>query len=203
MTYREKRDFIVEIDEPFDDHASGSRPTSFLRILPGPVDLFGRTDDALPVSRRAHYRLHDARRPDLPDGFDELLVVGSETVRRSRDAEFLGSQPADAFAIHREAGGPGRRDHVVAFLFQFQQRIRSDRLDLGNNIVGLFLLDDGAQLRPVEHRKHVRAMSYLHGGSVRVTVQRDDFDAVPLQLDGDLLAQFAGAAKDGFLSQRG
>lgn len=66
MTYREKRDFIVEIDEPFDDHASGSRPTSFLRILPGPVDLFGRTDDALPVSRRAHYRLHDARRPDLP-----------------------------------------------------------------------------------------------------------------------------------------
>ena len=31
-------------------------------------------------------------------------------------------------------------------------------------------------------------MSYLHGGSVRVTVQRDDFDAVPLQLDGDLLA---------------
>ena len=51
MTYREKRDFIVEIDEPFDDHASGSRPTSFLRILPGPVDFFGRTDDALPVSR--------------------------------------------------------------------------------------------------------------------------------------------------------
>lgn len=46
-------------------------------------------------------------------------------------------------------------------------------------------------------------MSYLHGGSVRVTVQRDDFDAVPLQLDGDLLAQFAGAAKDGFLSQWG
>ena len=41
-------------------------------------------------------------------------------------------------------------------------------------------------------------MSYLHGGSVRVTVQRDDFDAVPLQLDGDLLAQFAGAAKEAF-----
>ena len=139
----------------------------------------------------------------MPDGCDEFLVVGSEAIRRSRNAELLGGQPADAFAVHREAGGPGRRDHVVAFLFQFQQRIRSDRLDLGNDVVGLFLLDDGAQLRPVEHRKHVRAVSYLHGGSVRVAVQRDDLDAVPLQLDGDLLAQFAGAAKDGFLSQRG
>jgi len=57
--------------------------------------------------------------------------------------------------------------------------------------VWLLEFDDFSQGFTIEHGKNVRAVRYLHGGGVGVSVAGDDFDSVTLEFDDDLFAEFA------------
>ena len=77
------------------------------------------------------------------------------------------------------------------------QGIGGNRFNLGDDEVGFNLGDQGAQGVAIEHIQHVGFVRHLHGGGIGVAVGGDHFDPEPLQLDGDLLAKFAGAQQQG------
>ena len=57
------------------------------------------------------------------------------------------------------------------------QHVGRDRLDLGNDEVRTFLLDQPAQRGSVGHRDHVRAVRDLMARRVRVAIHGDHLDA--------------------------
>ena len=71
--------------------------------------------------------------------------------------------------------------------------VGGDRLDLGDDEMRAFLLDQPAQRGPVGHRDHVRAVRDLMARRVRVAVDGDHFDAETLQRDDHFLAELAAA----------
>jgi hypothetical protein len=108
--------------------------------------------------------------------------------------EFLGGQPANAFAVHRQAGGArGRDDLGQALGFDLDQRVGGDGLDFGDDELRSFLLDQTAQRGAVGHVDHVRPMRDLLAGGIGVAIDGDHLDAEPLQRDDHFLAEFAGA----------
>ena len=67
-------DFVVEIDESFYNHASGSCASAFLACLPCAVDVAGTLYCALSVSRRAHDGFYHAWYADFLNGLFKLLA---------------------------------------------------------------------------------------------------------------------------------
>ena len=117
-----------------------------------------------------------------------------EPVGRRRQAQRLGGQAADAFAIHRELRGARGRDHGRhAGLGDLDQDVGGDGLDLGHDDVRPFLLDQALQRGGVGHRDHVGAMRDLVARRVGVAVDGDGLHAEALQRDDDFLAEFAAA----------
>ena len=78
------------------------------------------------------------------------MVVG-EDVAAGRQAELLGGRPAYAFAVHRQQGCVGGRGHVEAFLLQLHEGRGGNRLDLRDDVVRAFLLNDFAESGAVKH----------------------------------------------------
>jgi len=95
-------------------------------------------------------------------------------------------------SIHRQPRGARGGDHVQAFAFHLHQGGRVDRLDLRHHQVGMLGLDHAAQRGAVQHVDHVAAVRHLHRRRVGVTVHRDHFHRIALQLDRHLLAELAG-----------
>ncbi len=121
-------------------------------------------------------------------------MVGGKTIRRSRQAQGFGGQSPDALAVHGQTRRPRRGHHPqAAVALKLDQRLGVDGLDLGHHQVGLFLADQLAQQRRVEHVQGVATVRHLHGRRVVVAVGGDHFHAQALQLDGYFLAQFTAA----------
>ncbi len=69
---------------------------------------------------------------------------------------------------------------MVSLGFEFAQCSGSNGLDLGDDVVGIFALNDGFQFIGIKHVEHIAAMSHLHGRSVGVTVASNHLHAVTL-----------------------
>jgi hypothetical protein len=128
------------------------------------------------------------------DGGLQLGQRVAELVGAGGHAQRLGGQAADAFAVHREAGGAGRgNDAHHARVFQLLEHGRGDGLDLGHHQRGLLGLDQRLELRRVAHGDGARVVRHLLAGRVLVAVDRDGLHAQALQGDQHLLAEFTGA----------
>ncbi len=195
VAHGEQSDLVVEIDEALDDHPALAGAPAFLGIVPGRLQVVGAFQDALALARRTHDRLHHAGVADALDATAVVLEGIGEVIGRGRQAEFLGSQPADTLAVHGQLRGAGGGHHGVAFGLQLDQGGGGDGLDLGHDVVRLLLLDHRAQGGAVEHADHVAAMRHLHGRRVAIAIDGDHFATQALQLDGDFLAQLAGATE--------
>ena len=152
-------------------------------------------------------RLHDARVSDARGRLDGRAKLGlrvGKAVRRRRQAEILGRQPANALAIHRELDrARGGNDFRDPFALDVGQRIRGDCLDLRHHELRPLLLDQPPQRGAIGHRDDMGAMRDLMTGSVGVAVDGDDFDPETLQRDDDLLAELAAAEQHHFGGRRG
>ena len=78
-------------------------------------------------------------------------------------------------------------------LLQLGQRRGVDRLDLGDDDVGLVLLDRGAERLAVEHREDLERVGHLHRRRIGVAVAGDHPAAEPLGGDGEFAAELARA----------
>lgn len=194
MAHGQQGDLVIEIDEAFDDAAAGTGTATGLRVLPGGCDVRLAAQGALALARGRHHRLDHARQADGGHGSTVFGLGIDEAVRRGRQAQGLGGEAADAFAVHGQARSARGRDHPQAlFLFQLDQGFGVDGLDLRHHQVRPLLGDQRTQGHRVEHVDHVRAVRDLHGRRIGIAVSGDHFHAQPLQLDGHLLAEFARA----------
>jgi hypothetical protein len=150
-------------------------------------------DQALALPGGTHHGLDHAGQADLRHGLAEAGLVVGEAVGRGRQAEFLGGQPADALAVHRQVRGPGGGDHAPALAFELQQRRGRDGLDLGHDQPRVLAIDQRRQGGAVEHVDHVAAVRHLHRRRTGIAVHGDHLDPEALRLDGHFLAEFAGA----------
>ena len=195
MAHGQQRNLVVELNKTLNDHATCTRTTTLLSDLPRAVDLLLRVANTLTVTRRAHNGLHNAGSTDLFNRRLELLACCRKAIGRGGQTQLLGSQAADTLTVHRKPSSLSCGDYVVALLLQLNQSGSCDCLDFGNDVVGLFGLDDLAQAIAVEHRKHIRTMCDLHRGSISILIQCNDLDTVTLQFDGNLLAKLTRSAK--------
>jgi hypothetical protein len=99
------------------------------------------------------------------------------------------------FAVHRRPHRLRVRRHEEALLFELEQRVDVDRLDLGDDGVRPLPLDHGHQRPLALHVDRVGPVGDLHARRVRVAVDRHDLNAHPLRLDHRLLSQLARAEK--------
>ncbi len=195
--YREQGDLVLEGDEALNDHLAATGATALLGIGPALVEFGEIAQHALPLAGRAHYRLHHAGQADGLDGGDKLLLALGKAVGGGGQAERLGGEAADPLPIHGELGGAGVRHHLDPFLLQGGQGIGGDGFQLGDDQIRFDLVDQGAQGVTVQHVQHMSSVRHLHGGGIGIAVGGDHLDAEALQLDGDLLAKFAGAQQQG------
>jgi len=83
MSDGEHGDFVIKINEAFDNDFSSSGAAAFLRVLPGFFDVGGGFDYALTVAGGTHDWLNHARRTDFRHRLQKFLFAGGKTVRRS------------------------------------------------------------------------------------------------------------------------
>ena len=107
------------------------------------------------MSGRTHHRLDDTRAADPSDRGFEFLLRGGKLVSGSRQAELLGSEAAYSFTVHREEGGVGGRNDLVALLFEFDEFRSGNSLDFRYDQIRFLLFDHLCESVPVKHRKDV------------------------------------------------
>ena len=193
MAHGQQGNLVFEIHEPFHDHPALAGAAAGLRVVPGGVDVLLLFHQALALAGGRHHRFHHTGQADITHRRQVLLPVAGETVGRRVQAQLFRRQPADAFAVHGQAGGAGGGHHGDAFLLQLEQLVGGDGLDLRHDEVRPLLFHHAPYRGAVEHVDHVAAVGHLHGRRVGVAVHGDHFAAQPHQLDADLFAQFAGA----------
>ncbi len=189
VTDGEHGDLVVEIDEAFDDDLALAGAATFLGVLPGVGDVGLGFDNTLALAGAAHNGLHDAGHADFFNGCAEFLFGGGKDVGGGLEAELLGGEAADAFAVHGELCRTGGGDDTEAFVFQFQKGVCGDGLDFRDDAVGFFHFHEAAQGLAIEHGDDVAAMRDLHGGGVGVAIHGDDFAAEALEFDDDFFAE--------------
>lgn len=192
VTESEEGDFVIEFDKAFYDDFACSGATAFLGVFPSGLNVFGGAEGGLTFTRGRHDGFDDARKADFVDGGFEFFGSSRKLIRGSEAAEFFRGHASNPFAIHGELGGAGGGDDgSEAFAFEFGKGVGGDGFDFGDDEVWLLEFDDFSQGFTIEHGKNVRAVRYLHGGGVGVSVAGDDFDSVTLEFDDDLFAEFA------------
>ncbi|MOA07786.1 hypothetical protein D3C78_1275060 [compost metagenome] len=196
MAHGEQGDLVVEIDEALDDHPALAGATALLGVVPGLLHVGLAAQQALALAGGTHDRLDHAGEAQLGHRGGIVREAVGEAVRRGGQAQLLGGQAADALAVHGQLGRARGGHHGEALGLQLDQGIGGDRLDLGDDVVRLLLLDHRAQGGAVEHADHMAAMRHLHGRRVGVAVDGDHLAAQALQFDGDFLAQLARAAQE-------
>ena len=193
--YGEQGDFVVEVDEAFDNDAALADAPALHRVVPCLGYIIRATQQGLPFAGGRHRRLDQAGVTD--SAINSRLQAGQRIgkgVRGGWQAEFLGHQPADTFTVHRQARGARRRnDFGQPFAFDFEQHVGGNRFDFRHHQVRALLLDQGAQRLAVGHRHHVRTVGDLHSRRVGVAIHGNCLDAEPLQSNDYFLAEFSGA----------
>ena len=114
-----------------------------------------------------------------------------EFVARGDEVELACGEFADAVAVHGQLDRFGRGRDAPAFLFQLCQSLGVDRLDFGDDHVGLVRLDRRPQRPAVEHREDLASIGDLHRRRILVAVAGDHPAAEPLGGDSEFPAEFA------------
>ena len=203
MAHREQGDFVVEVDEAFDDDAPRPGAAARLCVVPRPLHIGRGPEGALALARAGHHRLDHAGHANGGHRCLKRVMRVGKPIGRGGQAQGFRRQSADALTVHGESRGAGGGNHRKALGFECQQGFGVDGLDLRHDQIGLFGLDHLAQPRAVEHREHVAAVRHLHCGRVGVTVAGNHLHAQTLKLDDHLLAQFAAAEKQHARGRRG
>ncbi len=174
-----------------------TRPASWAYCQAPAISSSAR-DHRLPLARRRHHGLDDARRAERGHSVADLLLGVAEAIAGRLEPELLGNQAPDALAIHRQPRGARRRHDMQPVLLELEQHGRRDRLELGNHQqprarprpLGL---EHRAQGRGVGHVDHRVALRDLHRGRPRVAVDRQHLAPEPHRLDRHLTTQLATA----------
>ena len=203
MTDGQKCDFIIKFYKTFHNDFTGTGTTALLSILPCGVDLVGTFDRTLTMTGRTHNRFDHAGNSNFGNCPVELFAGGGETVGAGRQPQFFSGQSTDAFAVHGKQCSIGGGDHAEPLFFQFDQRGSGDRFHFGNDIIGLFGLNNAAEFRSVEHIDHIRTVSHLHTGGIRITINGNDFNTEPLHGDHNFFAQLPCSAEKDLGSRSG
>ena len=193
-------DFVVKVDKALDDDAAALHPAACHRVVPGLFHIGRAIDLALALARAAHHRLDHAGVANA--AVDSRLQLGqavAELIGAGRQAQGLGRQAADAFAVHRQASGAGGGHHTHgASGLQRLQRGGGNGFDLGHHHVRLFGLDQCRQLGGIAHRDGAGMVGHLVTGCVVIAVHRHRLHAQALQGNQHLLAQLAAAQQHDF-----
>ena len=198
-------DFVIEVDEAFHNHAPVADAASGHRVVPGGLHIGGAVDLALAFARAAHHGFDDAGVADaglavLPgDGGLQLGQRVAEAVGAGGQAQGFGSQAADAFAVHGQAGSAGGGDdahHPGGF--QLLQHGGGNGLNLGHHQVWALGLDQGLELGRVAHGDGAAVVRHLLAGGVVVAVGGGHFHAQALQGNDDFFAKLAAAQQHDF-----
>jgi len=208
VAHGQQRDLVVEVHEALDDHAPGAGAPGGLRVLPRRAGAGGVVNHRLALAARGHHRLDDAWHPERRDRGARLVERVAEAVGGRRQAQLLGSEPADALAIHRQACRTGGRDHAQPVGLQALELGRRDRLDLGDDEqlrarTRTLGVEQGPQPSGVGHVDDLVAVGDMHRGRARVAVDRDHLAAQPRSLERDLAPELAGAEQDDARGARG
>ena len=166
---------------------------TLLGLMPGGCHLARVAHKALAVARTAHHRLNNTRETYLLHRIAELLLRGGEKIGRCRKAKRLGCQLTNFAAIHCGERGLGRGHHIPALFLKGNKRRSGDSLNLGDDVVGAFLLYYAAKSFAVEHRHYNCLVGHMHRRSTGIFVEGHYHHAIALQFDGDLLAELSAA----------
>ena len=198
-------DFVVEIDETFDDHTALGHAATGHGVVPGLLHIGGAVDLALALAGAAHHRLDHAGVADgglavgAVNGSLQLFGGIAKAVGAGGQAQGFGRQAADAFAVHGQARGARRGDdgdHARGF--QLFQHGGGNGFDLGHNQIGLLGFDQGLELRRIAHGDGARMVGHLLAGGMVIAVDRNGLHAQALQGDQHFLAQLAAAQQHDF-----
>ena len=129
-------------------------------------------------------------------GLDHLVERRREAEARGAQAEPSGGEIADAVAVERHHRRARRGHDVHPDRLDLFEHLGADRLDLGDDIIGLVALDRGAQQFLVEHREDLGFVGDLHRRRAGIGVARDDIGAEALGRDGEFLAELARAEEE-------
>ena len=86
---------------------------------------------------------------------------------------------------------------------EFGQRVGGDGFDLGNHEVRFLLLNYRPQSLAIQHGNDMGSIRHLHGGSIGIGIDGDHLHSVALELDDNLLSEFARAAEQRLFCCRG
>ena len=193
-------DFVVKVDEAFDDDAAVAHAATGHGVVPGFFHVLGAVDFALTLARAAHHGLDDAGVADATVNRSlQLLQRIAELVGAGGQAQRFGGQHADALAVHGQAGGAGGGDdaHHTSSLQLFEHR-GGNGFDLGHHQVRALGFDQRLELGRVAHGDGARVVGHLLAGGVVVAVYRNGFHAQALQRDQHFLAQLPRAEQHDF-----
>ena len=183
---------LSNCDEFLDDHPRAVAAHVRDGIIPRRADLLGGLGRALALAGARHHRLHHAGKADLarrPRWLRRGISANSIFGRDQR--QLARREVADSVAVHGQLHGLGGWRDSPAFRFERRQRLGVDRLDFGDDHVGLMLLHRGTKRLAVEHREDLERVRDLHRGRILVAVAGDDPAAEPLGSDGEFAAEFA------------
>ena len=198
LRHGQERDLAVEADELLDNELADVAARPFAAVFPRLLQPLGPLDHRLALARGGHQRLDDARVADLGSrGLQFIETFGVEVAGRLQ-SQLLGRQVADRLAVHREVHGPGARHDLHAPALEIVEPFGADRLDLGDDDVGVVALHDGRQRIAVEHVEDLRSVGHLHGRGSGVTVAGHDGLAEPLRGNHEFLAQLSRAEQQYF-----
>ena len=180
MANGQEGNLVIERDKTFHDDLTASGAPARLGNFPSLLHLGSIAHRTLAMTGRAHDRLYHTRNADFLHRGQEFFLRFRKCIRRSRQAQFFGRQPADAFAVHRQARGLGGRNDMKAFGFQLHQAIRGDGFHFRNDQIRFFFADNLFQCIPVQHGQDMGRLGDMHGRSAGIPVNGNDMNAIPL-----------------------
>ena len=193
--HRQQRDLVVKVNEALNNDAAVADAPAGHGVVPSSAHIGRPGDLALALARGAHHRLDDAGVADLcVDGGLQLGQRIAKYIGAGRQAQRLGGQTPDAFAVHgqaRRAGGGNHAHHTGGF--QFFEHGRGNRLDLGHHQVRPLFFNQGLELCRIAHGDGARMVGHLLAGRVLVTVNRNGLHTETLQRNQHFFAQLTRA----------
>ena len=193
--HRQQRDLVIKVNEALNNDAAVADASAGHGVVPGGLHIGRPGDLALALARGAHHRLDDAGVADLcVDGGLQLGQRITKHIGAGRQAQRLGGQAPDAFAVHgqaRRAGGGNHAHHTGGF--QLFEHGRGNRLDLGHHQVRPLFFNQGLELRRIAHGDGARMVGHLLAGRVLVTVNCNGLHTETLQRNQHFFAQLTRA----------
>ena len=197
-------DFVIEIDKPFHNDPAVADAAAGHGVVPCFLDIFRAVNFALAFAGAAHHRFDDTGVADALPVFaiDRRLQFGqrvAKLVGAGGQAQCFCRQAADAFPVHRQAGGPGGRNHAHrACGLQLFEHGRGNGFNFRHHQHGALRFNQCLELRWIAHGDRARVVGHLLTGRVVIAIYRNGLDPQALQCNQHFFAQFTAAEQHYF-----